>query len=140
LLGQIIEERGSEGGFEREFRANCREGELHVGLIVMVIDESLGEAQFVKQLLEELENVGLALVTEDLDNFTWEDLVPDVFVLGANWLDRARQLRKKFPRAAIIGRGPWQGNTTQEFFPWGDELREPTLPITSLIPKYSHPA
>ena len=111
-----------------------------MGLIVMVIDESLGEAQFVKQLLEELENVGLALVTEDLDNFSWEELVPDVFGLGANWLDRARQLRKKFPHAAIIGRGPWQGSTTQEFFPWGDELREPTLPITSLIPNYDESA
>lgn len=106
----------------------------------MVIDESLGEAQFVKQLLEELENVGLALVTDDPASFSWEDLVPDVFVLGANWLNWARELRKRFPRAAIIGRGPWQGKTTQEFFPWGDELREPSLPITSLIPSYGKPA
>ena len=106
----------------------------------MVIDESLGEAHFVKQLLEELENVALALVLDDAENSSWDELVPDVFVLGANWLDWARELRKKYPRAAIIGRGPWQGSTTQEFFPWGDELREPALPITSLIPKYGQSA
>jgi hypothetical protein len=111
-----------------------------MGLIVLVIDESLGESQFVKQLLEELEHVALALVTDDPQTFSWDDLVPDVLVLGANWLDWARELRKKYPSSAIIGRGPWQGNPTQEFFPWGDELREPTLPITSLIPKYDKPA
>jgi hypothetical protein len=111
-----------------------------MSLIVMVIDESLGEAHFVKQLLEELENVALAMVTDDPSTVSWGELVPDVFVLGANWLDWARELRKTFPKSAIIGRGPWQGNPTQEFFPWGDELREPSLPITSLIPRYRRPA
>lgn len=105
-----------------------------MGLTVMVIDESRGEQLFAKQLLEELEQVIQVFVTDDPGSYRWGD-PPDVFILGATHLGWARALRKKFPTATIIGRGPWQGSTTQEFFPWGDELREPALPITSLIPK-----
>lgn len=105
-----------------------------VSLTVFVIDESLGEASFVKQLLEELENVGLALVMGTPDETTLLDLVPDVLVLGASWLGWAREFRIRFPCSSIIGRIPWQGEVEDEFFPWGDQLREPTLPITNLIP------
>lgn len=115
---------------------NC----VEMSLTILVIDESLGDPRFVKQLLEEVENVTTALITDDPKAFSWDEFVPDVFVLGANWLDWAREIRKRFPRSAIIGRGPWQGSTTHEFFPWGDELRDPTLPITSLIPRYREPA
>ena len=103
-------------------------------LTVFVIDESLGEASFVQQLLEELENVGRAFVMGTPDEITLLDLVPDVLVLGASWLGWAREFRLRFPSSSIIGRVPWQGEVEDEFFPWGDQLREPSLPITNIIP------
>jgi hypothetical protein len=104
-------------------------------ITVLVIDETLGEPSFVIHLLEELEHVGLALVASHPEEALEQGLFPDVLVLGASWLDWARKFRRTFPDSSIIGRGPWQGNAEGEFFPWGDELREPSLPITSLIPK-----
>lgn len=104
-----------------------------MSLTVLVLDETLGDPTFVVNLLEELEYVGRAMVARHPDEVL-EDLLPDVLVLGATWLDWARQFRLKFPSSSIIGRGPWQGSVEGEFFPWGDQLREPSLPITSLIP------
>lgn len=106
-----------------------------VSLNVLVIDETLGEPTFVQQLLEDLDQVARAVVIkrpEALNEVV--DFVPDVLVLGSTWLGRARELRLRFSNSAIIGRSPWHGEVECEFFPWGDELREPTLPITNLIP------
>lgn len=105
-----------------------------MGLTVLVIDETLGESAFVVQLLEELEHVAQVLVADFPEQVSLEGVLPDVLVLGANWLGLAREFRLRFPSAAIIGRGPWQGEVKSEFFPWGDQLREPSLPITELIP------
>lgn len=105
-----------------------------MGLKVLVIDETLGQLSFVKQLLEDLEHVAEALVVRHPAEICLEDICLDVFILGATWLDRARELRQLFPGSFIVGRGPWQGESGAEFFPWGDELREPSLPITHLIP------
>jgi hypothetical protein len=105
------------------------------GLTVLVIDETLGENSFVVQLLEELEQVGRALVADSPELAGLDSIFPDVLVLGANWLNQARDLRLRFPQSAIIGRSPWHGDMSSEFFPWGDQLREPSLPITKLIPR-----
>lgn len=104
-------------------------------LTVLVIDETLGDPNIVIDLLQELEYVGRALVARHPDEISKGSVWPDVLVLGANWLGWARQFRRMFPSASIIGRGPWQGPVEGEFFPWGDQLREPTIPITSLIPE-----
>lgn len=106
-----------------------------MSLLVLVIDETLGEASFVQHLLEELDHVRRALVLatpEELERF---DILPDVLILGASWLGWARDFRRRFPASVIIGRTPWQGEVGDEFFPWGDELRDPTLPITTLVPQ-----
>ncbi len=102
---------------------------------VLVIDESLGETKFVKHLLEELDQVSRAIVVANFDDYSFEESPPDVLILGASWLHMARRFRKQFPVSKIIGRGPWQGDVEAEFYPWGDELRDPTLPLTSLIPR-----
>lgn len=106
----------------------------------MVIDETLGEPTFVIDLLEELEYVGKAIVARHPDEIDEGSFLPDVLVLGANWLDWAKRFRKRFPDSSIIGRGPWQGPVEGEFFPWGDRIREPTLPLTSIIPEERRPA
>lgn len=106
-----------------------------MGFKVLVIDETLGQLSFVKQLLEDLEQVAEVLVIRHPSDICLEDIRLDVFILGASWLDRARELRRLFPMSFIVGRGPWQGTSSAEFFPWGDALREPTLPITDLIPE-----
>lgn len=108
-----------------------------VGYKVAIIDETLGEPSFVIHLLEELEQVAEAVVASHPDEFQSYGLIPDVLVLGANWLDLARKFRRLFPSSSIIGRGPWQGPVEGEFFPWGDQLREPSLPLTSIIPRVS---
>jgi len=102
---------------------------------VLVVDETLGEPSFVVRLLEELDHVGLAQVVESPQEALACELLPDVLILGANWLGWARQFRLEFPCSEIIGRGPWQGSAQGEFFPWGDQLRDPTIPIASLIPQ-----
>ncbi len=106
-----------------------------MGLTVLVIDETLGETALVVELLEELEQVSRAVVIRDQAELSSFEIVPDVVVLGANRLGLAKEFRRRLPRCSIIGRGPWQGSVEGEFFPWGDRLREPTLPITSLIPQ-----
>ena len=106
-----------------------------MGFHVLVIDETLGEPSFVIHLLEELEHVAKAIVADSPEEIPEGNWIPDVLALGASWLGLAKQFRRLFPRSAIIGRGPWQGTVEVEFFPWGDELREPSLPITSLIPR-----
>ena len=105
-----------------------------MSLKVLVIDETLGEPTFVVHLLEELEQVARAIVARHPEEVEGADFVPDILVLGASWLDWAKSFRKRFPSSSIIGRGPWQGSVEGEFFPWGDRIREPSLPITSLIP------
>lgn len=104
-------------------------------LTVLVIDETLGDPNIVIDLLQELNQVGWASVARHPEEVEQGSVLPDVLILGANWLGWAREFRRMFPAASIIGRGPWQGPVEGEFFPWGDQLREPTIPITSLIPE-----
>lgn len=106
-----------------------------MGYNVFVIDETLGEPSFVVHLLEELEQVASVVVADTVDDLGGLELSPDVLILGANRLDLARQFRRRYPRSTIIGRGPWQGQAEGEFFPWGDQLREPSLPLTEIVPK-----
>lgn len=104
-----------------------------MGLTVLVIDETLGEPSMVIELLEELQRVDRALVARRPEDVALVEGA-DVVVLGASWLGWAKEFRRRFPSCELVGRGPWQGNVEAEFFPWGDKLREPTLPITALIP------
>lgn len=101
---------------------------------MLVIDETLSETSLVVELLEELKQVSRAFVVRNPEEIAGLEMVPDVLVLGASWLGWAKRFRRRFPLCSIIGRGPWQGSVEEEFFPWGDKLREPTLPITCLIP------
>lgn len=108
-----------------------------MGFKVLVIDETLGDSSFVKLLLEGLEYVAQVEVVPAPDTKFLENFVPDILLLGARWLGHARRYRKQFPSIFIVGRCPWYDELDCEFFPWGDELREPTLPLTSLIPRLS---
>lgn len=101
---------------------------------VLVIDDTLGELRFVQQLLEQLERVGEVMVADFPQEVEGDSFVPDVLIVGPRWLASAREFRERFPGCYMVGRCPWQGELEGEFFPWGNSLREPSLPITSLIP------
>lgn len=105
-----------------------------VNFNVLVIDDTLGELQFARHLLEELEQVAEVVVADFPDEIGAEGFSPDILIVGPRWLNWARRLREKFPGCYIIGRCPWQGDKVKEFFPWGNRLREPSVPLTHLIP------
>ena len=106
-----------------------------MGFKVLVIDETLGNSRFAKLLLEGLEYVARAEIVTSPEHDLLDNFAPDILLLGSRWLDSARAYRKRFPAIFIVGRCPWYDELDCEFFPWGDELREPTLPLTSLIPR-----
>lgn len=102
---------------------------------LLVIDDSLGNPKVVVQLIGDLcplATVEMALSPSELNGCTGADLV----ILGERWLDRAKDLRAAFPQAYIIGRSPWSGVGPSAFFPWGDELREPTLSLDRLLSEF----
>ena len=102
-------------------------------MTVLVIDEELANVRYTKELLEGLDHISVALVAGSPAALELDKIRPDMIVLGASWLGSARSFRKRYPRAIILGRGPWYGRSTEEFYPWGDALREPALPLTSLL-------
>ncbi len=104
-----------------------------MNLCVMVIDDSLGDLRFVRQLLETIDGVASVLVAAaPLDQDA--EFEPDVVIVGPRWLNWARNLRETYPECFIIGRCPWQGELEGEFFPWGNQLREPSIPLPNLLP------
>jgi hypothetical protein len=102
---------------------------------LLVIDDSLGNPKVVAQLIGDLcphATVEVMLSPSGLHGCAEADLI----ILGGRWLDRARELREAFPLAHIIGRSPWSGVGPRAFFPWGNELRDPTLPLDRLLADY----
>lgn len=98
---------------------------------LLIIDDSLGNPTIVRQLLRELavlERVEVLSSPKDVADHTAADLI----VLGSRWLHRSRELRERFPNAHIIGRSPWFEASPLCFYPWGNELRDPTLSLDAL--------
>lgn len=98
---------------------------------LLVVDDSLGNPAIVRQLLREipvLERVEVVSSPKDLA----PQMQADLIVLGGRCLNRAQELRRLFPNAYIIGRSPWFEDGPLSFYPWGNELRDPTLPLDSL--------
>lgn len=104
-----------------------------MNFLVMVIDDSLGDLRFVRQLLEGLQGVQGVQVLAAPDETAATPFVPDFLILGPRWLGWARRLREQYPECFIVGRCPWQGEVA-EFFPWGNQLREPSIPLPNLLP------
>lgn len=102
-------------------------------MTILVIDDTLRNTEMVRQLLLSLEGVADALVLEQPDSLAFKGGV-DLIIVGSRWLSWARELRARFPEAYIVGRCPWtEESSPSDFGIWGDELRDPALPLTRLV-------
>lgn len=102
---------------------------------VLVIDETLGNPSIIRRLLQDLdlfESVEVLGTPKETIHCT----EADVIILGGRWLDWAKELRGAFPEAYIVGRSPWFNNGPSAFFPWGDQLRDPTISLDRLVKKF----
>lgn len=103
---------------------------------VLVADDTLGNPRMVTVFLEELGCSDHVKVIGSLKDAN-HGLEADVVIVGGHWLGRAREFRELFPHAYIIGRSPWMVEGAVNFYPWGNELRDPMLPIDALIKEIS---
>ncbi len=99
---------------------------------ILVLDDTLGHPMMVSALLEQQPNVSQVVVASSLKEVADQTEVA-VVLLGGRLLRYAKELRELFPSAHIIGRCPFIQDEPLNFFPWGDELRDPTLPLTRLL-------
>jgi hypothetical protein len=99
---------------------------------VLVVDDTLGNPKIVRHLLQDLKQVISVDVVDSLKEAVMMAGI-DVIILGGRCLSWARELRGIYPEVYIIGRIPWFTEGPYDFFPWGDELRDPTLPLSALI-------
>ena len=106
-----------------------------MNLCVIVIDRSLGVRRYVEEMLCGLPHVREATHFKQPRDLLQTELTPDVVILGPDYLSEARSIRKHFPNSYIIGRLPFMQEGNYEFHPWGDELRDPTVALTSLVPQ-----
>lgn len=99
---------------------------------VLVLDDTLKKPDMVSYLLLDLAIVSTVVVSDSLAR-ALENKDVDVVILGGRFLTACRQLREAYPKAYIIGRGPWMKRGDLDFFPWGDELRDPSVPLHRLL-------
>ena len=107
---------------------------------VLVIDDVLRNPEMVRELLLTVAGVESAQVVER-PRAEVRDVEVDLVIVGSRWLTAAQELRARFPSAYILGRCSWSGDAAPlNFYPWGNELRDPTLPLTRLVEDWGKPS
>lgn len=107
---------------------------------VLVIDDVLRNPEMVRELLLTVAGVESAQVV-DRPRAEVRDAEIDLVIVGSRWLTSAQELRARFPSAYILGRCSWSGDAAPlSFYPWGNELRDPTLPLTRLVEDWGKPS
>ena len=103
-----------------------------VEMRVLILDDTLGVPRLVQPWLQELEKAVEIVVAGSL-NEVLANTRSGMVILGGRFLNATREIRQAHPGAYIVGRLPWSDVGPRAFYPWGDELREPTLDIGVLI-------
>lgn len=99
---------------------------------VLIVDDTLGNPRMVARFLQDLGFTDDIKVVGSIKE-TINEIEVEVIIVGGHWLSRTQELRQRFAHAYIIGRSPWLVDGTEKFYPWGNELRDPMLPIEVLI-------